>query len=57
MAKKKDSGVTIPEIIWTNDLVWQLWAPLVLPSIDFFTPFAHQYYWKVGFQDSHCVWA
>ncbi|KAG2072925.1 hypothetical protein BDR04DRAFT_1230188 [Suillus decipiens] len=30
MAKKKDSGITIPEIVWTDDLVWQLLAQIEL---------------------------
>jgi hypothetical protein len=30
MVKKKDSSVTIPEIIWTDDLVWQLLAQIEL---------------------------
>jgi hypothetical protein len=30
MVKKKDSGVTIPEIVWTDDLVWQLLAQIEL---------------------------
>jgi hypothetical protein len=30
MAKKKDSSVTIPEIVWTDDLVWQLLAQIEL---------------------------
>ncbi|KAG1748850.1 uncharacterized protein EDB91DRAFT_1078989 [Suillus paluster] len=30
MAKKKDNGVTILEIVWTNDLVWQLLAQIEL---------------------------
>lgn len=30
MAKKKDNGVTIPEIVWTDDLVWQLLAQIEL---------------------------
>jgi hypothetical protein len=30
MAKKKDSGITIPEIVWTDNLVWQLLAQIEL---------------------------
>jgi hypothetical protein len=30
MAKKKDSSVTIPEIVWTDDLVWQLLVQIEL---------------------------
>ncbi|KAG1807176.1 uncharacterized protein BJ212DRAFT_1303623 [Suillus subaureus] len=30
MVKKKDSSVTILEIVWTNDLVWQLLAQIEL---------------------------
>ncbi|KAG2353194.1 hypothetical protein BDR07DRAFT_1615088 [Suillus spraguei] len=30
IAKKKDNGVTIPEIVWTDDLVWQLLAQIEL---------------------------
>jgi len=30
MAKKRDSDVTIPEIVWTNNLVWQLLAQIEL---------------------------
>ncbi|KAG1728874.1 uncharacterized protein EDB91DRAFT_1060292 [Suillus paluster] len=30
MAKKKDNGVTIPEIVWTDDLVWQLLVQIEL---------------------------
>jgi hypothetical protein len=30
MVKKKDSSVTILEIIWTDNLVWQLLAQIEL---------------------------
>jgi hypothetical protein len=30
MAKKKDSSITIPEIVWTDDLVWQLLVQIEL---------------------------
>ncbi|KAG1758316.1 hypothetical protein EDD22DRAFT_784115 [Suillus occidentalis] len=30
MAKKKDNGITILEIVWTDDLVWQLLAQIEL---------------------------
>ncbi|KAG1744902.1 uncharacterized protein EDB91DRAFT_1080442 [Suillus paluster] len=30
MAKKKDNDVTIPEIVWTDDLVWQLLVQIEL---------------------------
>ncbi|KAG2065332.1 hypothetical protein BDR04DRAFT_1033086 [Suillus decipiens] len=30
MAKKKDSGITIQEIVWTDNLVWQLLAQIEL---------------------------
>ncbi|KAG2357618.1 hypothetical protein BDR07DRAFT_1297277 [Suillus spraguei] len=30
MVKKKDNGITILEIVWTDDLVWQLLAQIKL---------------------------
>ncbi|KAG2051179.1 hypothetical protein BDR06DRAFT_939236 [Suillus hirtellus] len=30
--KKKDSGIDIPEITWTNDLIWKLLAEIELPE-------------------------
>ncbi|KAG1726015.1 uncharacterized protein EDB91DRAFT_1254528 [Suillus paluster] len=30
--KKKDTGITIPEITWTNDLIWKLLAEIELPE-------------------------
>ncbi|KAG1852199.1 hypothetical protein F4604DRAFT_1933770 [Suillus subluteus] len=30
--KKKDAGITIPEITWTNDLIWKLLAEIELPE-------------------------